>query len=111
MRFRFVLMCGLGACASAANKRADSPEPMTRTAATNSQFRLVSPEEALLRKCLPNVNDVEMQAVLGRSTTTLLHRCRNAPGVCVWDGQLQGLHSPQYNISADNSKPHRQRRH
>lgn len=108
VRFCFVLLCTLAACVLAASKtRASMPEPITEAATADAQFRLVSTEkEALLRKCLPDVDDAEMQAVLDDPELLFYTDAEMPRAYQLWDGQLQGLHSPQYNISADNSEPH-----
>lgn len=74
-------------------------------AAPAAPFKLVSAEkESRLRKLLPRVADSAMQALLDDDRLMLyteeeMPRCHQD-----WDGSLPGIHSPYYNISADDGE-------
>ncbi|HTN76639.1 MAG TPA: hypothetical protein VL096_15370 [Pirellulaceae bacterium] len=69
-------------------------------------FRLMSAEkEAGLRKLLPKISDEKMTKLLDDDRLLLyteaeMPRCHQD-----WDGQLPGLHTAYYNISADRGEP------
>jgi hypothetical protein len=84
---------------------ANHPELAVR--ANGNEYVLVSDEKAeQLRKCLPVVADPEMQKILDDPDLILYTDAEMPRAYQVWDGQLQGLHSPNYNISANNREPY-----
>jgi hypothetical protein len=104
VRSCFVLL-SVVAVSLSSDALAEVPQPVTRNAA--SEFQLVSAEKAkLLRKCLPAVADPEMQEILDDPGLMFYTDAEMPRAYQVWDGQLQGLHSPNYNISANNSEPY-----
>jgi hypothetical protein len=69
-------------------------------------FRLMSPErEQVYRGFLPRVEDEEVAALLADPRLILYTEEEMPPAYQSWDGELQGIHSPQYNISANGSEP------
>ncbi len=61
--------------------------------------------EKLLRRCLPKVEDAEVQAVLD-DPRLILYTDREMPKAYqFWDGQMPGVHHASYNISANGSEP------
>jgi hypothetical protein len=73
-----------------------SPEPV----------RLMSPQkEAKLRAHLPEVNDPQIQAILD-DTDLILYTEEEIPTAYQdWSSGLPGIHSPDYNVSANGSEP------
>jgi hypothetical protein len=88
------------ACAYSIASSALAASPSTR-----SPFRLMSAEKEIgLRKLLPKLDDENTQALLDDKRLMLyteqeMPRCHQD-----WDSGLPGVHSPYYNISANNSE-------
>ncbi len=58
-----------------------------------------------LRRLLPRVDDPQLQAVLDDPALVIYTDQEMPKAYQVWDGQLQGVHSASYNISANGSEP------
>lgn len=85
---------------------ADATDRPAERAAPAKPFQIVSAKkEKLLRRCLPRVDDEEIQAILSDPRTLLYTEDEMPRAYQVWDGQLQGVHSPDYNISANGREP------
>jgi hypothetical protein len=62
--------------------------------------------EDRLRKMLPKVADADLQKTLD-DPRLILYTDREMPRAYqMWSGDLQGIHSPYYNISANGSEPY-----
>ncbi len=100
---------GLMGCLLAAyGFAAESPSPTpAKNAVRTTNVRLMSPQrEATFRKFLPKVDDADVQAILD-DPSLILYTDQEMPECYqIWDGQLPGLHSVSYNISADNGEPY-----
>ena len=59
-----------------------------------------------LRALLPDVADARIQKVLQDGRLILYTDAEMPKAYQDWDGGLQGVHSPEYNISANASEPH-----
>lgn len=67
---------------------------------------LMSPHrERQFRKCLPEVNDPSVQAILDDERLILYTEAEMPRAHQDWDGALPGIHSAYYNISANRSEP------
>lgn len=70
------------------------------------KVRLVSKyREAQLRKLIPKVDDTKIQQVLDDPALLLYTEAEMPKAYQHWQGELQGVHSPDYNISAVSSEP------
>lgn len=58
-----------------------------------------------LRERLPVVGDPSIQAILNDPSLMFYTEAEMPPAYQFWDGQLQGVHSVNYNISADGGEP------
>ncbi|MEQ8788764.1 MAG: hypothetical protein RIC55_20805 [Pirellulaceae bacterium] len=78
--------------------------PMRPTPPT--PLRLMSAEkDARLRSYLPHISDSDLQRIL-KDDRLILYTDKEMPRAYQdWDGALQGVHSPSYNISANGSEP------
>lgn len=62
-------------------------------------------KEQQLRRCLPAVDDLQLQAMLD-DPRLILYTDAEMPGAYqFFDGAFPGVHSPEYNISANGSEP------
>lgn len=61
--------------------------------------------ERELRRLMPLIDDDDLQGVLEDPRLILYTDREMPPAYQHWVGQLQGVHSPDYNISAVNSEP------
>lgn len=69
-------------------------------------FRFMSAErDQVFRDCLPRVEDPAMQAILDDPRLILYTDREMPPAYQQWRGDLQGVHSPSYNISAAGNEP------
>lgn len=69
-------------------------------------FQLMSEKKiTALRQRLPQVDDPTVQAMLNDPGLILYTEAEMPPAYQFWDGQLQGVHSVNYNISADGGEP------
>lgn len=76
--------------------KADAPAPL----------RLMSAEkEQRLRAMLPDVADADLRKILADPRLILYTEAEIPRAYQFWDGQLPGVHSPSYNISADGGEP------
>lgn len=86
-------------CEARAADRPARPTPST-------PFRLMSEmKNARLRSYLPRVADPEVARLLRDPRLILYTEKEMPPAYQDWDGALQGVHSPSYNISANGSEP------
>jgi hypothetical protein len=87
--------------AQAEARRADEPE-----AISPRPFRLCSDsKDALLRRCLPQVEDERIQQIFD-DPALILYTDEEMPRAYQdWATSLAGVHSPRYNISANDSEP------
>ncbi len=108
VRLNLVRVWSLAACLLVNGElRADLPHESTAATDPVVPCQLMSQEkQALLRKCLPDVDDAEIQGILDDPDLLFYTDAEMPPAYQLWDGQLQGLHAPQYNISANHSEPH-----
>lgn len=86
---------------------ADDPAaPNAGASVAEGPFRLVSAaRQEQLRRCLPRLADRRMQAVLDDPTLLLYTEQEMPQAYQDFSGDLQGIHSPAYNISANRSEP------
>jgi len=76
------------------------------TKAPPKHLQLVSAEkERALRSQLPVVEDGAIQEILDDARLILYTEKEMPKAYQDWSGDLQGVHSPSYNISANNSEP------
>ncbi len=69
-------------------------------------FQLMSEAKAQrLRTRLPDVEDPKIQKMLNDPALLLYTDAEMPPAYQFWDGELQGVHSVHYNISADGAEP------
>jgi hypothetical protein len=69
--------------------------------------RIMSPKKhARLRGRLPEVDDPGLQTILSDDRLILYTDTEMPRAYQNWSGQLQGVHSPDYNISANGSEPY-----
>jgi hypothetical protein len=120
MQCLFIAILALGTSGSS-----DKPQPASdkteakAVQATGAQGKTTEPKQSApatlhlmsaekeqrLHAMLPKVDDADLQAVLN-DPRLLIYTEREMPKAYqVWDGGLQGIHSPSYNISANGSEP------
>ena len=88
-------------------KKPAQAEPRTETADVPKPLKLVSPErERWLRQHLPVVDDGAIQEILDDARLILYTDREMPPAYQDWSGDLQGVHSPSYNISANDAEPY-----
>jgi hypothetical protein len=76
------------------------------TSDTVKAVRLMSEERGeRFRRLLPKVEDAAIQQVLDDPQLILYTQAEMPPAYQDWGGGLRGVHSPQYNISANRSEP------
>lgn len=74
--------------------------------ASQPATKLMSPQkERVLRASLPKLADKEFQQVLADPNLIFYTETEMPRAFQQWDGDLQGVHSPWYNISANGSEP------
>lgn len=81
------------------------PEAKKQAAAVKPLKLMSAKKEARLRKLLPNVADIHVQAMFN-DERLLLYTEDEMPRVYqLWSGDLQGVHTADYNISANSGEP------
>jgi hypothetical protein len=81
------------------------PEAVAKTAQAKPFQLMSAKKEARLRKLLPKVADVHVQAMFD-DERLLLYTESEMPRVYqLWAGDLQGVHYADYNISANSGEP------
>ena len=101
-------MVALLALGTASGSADGSTEPAKAAAeARPATVHLMSEKsEARLRKMLPRVADADLQKIFD-DPRLILYTDREMPRAYqIWSGDLQGVHSPYYNISANGSEPY-----
>jgi hypothetical protein len=99
---------GLLGCLLAAQGFAAEPSSAPRqTEPTTGKVRLMTVRrETELRRFLPKVGDEDVQEILN-DPRLILYTDQEMPDCYqIWDGQLPGVHSVSYNISANESEPY-----
>ncbi len=92
-----VLHCGSDAAPDDSSRLSDPARPAWRL--------MTADREAELRRLMPLVDDDGVQCVL-EDPNLILYTDREMPlAYQNWAGELQGVHSPQYNISAVDGEP------
>ena len=77
-----------------------------KTSATDGRFRLMPvSKDAQLRRQLPRVDDKQIQAILNDPSLVFYTNAEMPSAYQDWSSGLPGVHSPSYNISANNSEP------
>lgn len=91
-----------GADISQTENEAETADPRL----VRSRFSLMTAErEALYRRLLPRVSDKEVAAALASQDLLLYTDYEMPQAYQFWDGQFPGIHSPDYNVSANGSEP------
>ncbi len=86
-------------------KTQESKRPIVQS--SNKPFQFMSPEkERRYRTYFPNVDDENIQQLLKDPRLILYTDSEIPPAYQDWDGNLQGVHSIHYNISANGSEPY-----
>lgn len=81
--------------------------PKSAAAQRSAPFRLVSAaKEQRLRAMIPHVADADLRKILADPRLLLYTEAEMPKAYQFWNGDLQGVHSPSYNISADGSEPY-----
>jgi hypothetical protein len=99
----FLVAVSLGATLLRANEEMS----MLSTMRPQPPFRLTTAErDRQLRKLLPAIDDDELQKLF-RDERLILYTEAEMPGAYQFrDGAFPGVHSPRYNISANDSEPY-----
>lgn len=84
----------------------EGPSGSDEKPVVKGHVRLMSAEkEQRLRRYLPVVDDGAIQDVLDDERLILYSEAEMPPAYQDWSGDLQGVHSPRYNISANGAEP------
>jgi hypothetical protein len=101
---------GSAATADQAVNQADSSsaqnsEPAAKVDPAPTVRVMSAEKEQRLRAMLPHVADADLRKTLADPRLLLYTEAEMPRAYQFWSGDLQGLHSPSYNISADGSEP------
>ncbi|MBX7165089.1 MAG: hypothetical protein K1X74_01950 [Pirellulales bacterium] len=94
-----------GSATPATPVAAAAPAPPVATLPPMPQL-MSAERDALYRRLLPKVDDPQLAAVLAGPDLLLYTDAEIPPAYQFWDGLMPGVHSVNYNISANHSEPH-----
>ncbi len=106
MNCLIVAILALGTASSTKSAPSEPAEAAAETRPAATVHLMSAKSEDRLRKMLPKVADADLQKILDDPRLILYTDHEMPRAYQMWSGDLQGVHSPYYNISANGSEPY-----